>query len=281
MFGFPSISRDGSRLAVGVATASTADIWIKQLDHGPSLKLTFEGTLNSYPTWTPDDHSVTYYSTAETNGRNSSLWTKRADGSAQAALQFGEKDRDVVESLWSPDGKWLVFRTSVYGPGSGDIFAIRPGVDSSPIPLAATKFFEVSPDFSPDGRWLVYSSNETGRGEIYVVPFPNAGSAKWPISTGGGSEPRWSHHGAEIFYRDGSGNMVSVPVKTAPTFSFGAPKTLFPARQFVSSLGQHRQYDVSPDDRRFMMIRAVGSPVPDKLVVVSSWFEELNATSRK
>ncbi|HEY5022461.1 MAG TPA: protein kinase [Gemmatimonadaceae bacterium] len=281
VFGFPSISRDGSRVAVGVATASTIDIWIKQLDHGPSLKLTFEGGLNNYPTWTPDDHSVTYYSTAETNGRNSSLWTKRADGSAQAAVQFGEKDRDVAESLWSPDGKWLVFRTSFNSPGSGDIFAIRPGVDSSPIPLAATKFGEFSPDFSPDGRWLVYSSNKTGRDESYVVPFPNAGSAKWPISTGGGSEPRWSHHGDEIFYRDGSGNMVSVPVKTAPTFSFGAPKTLFPARQFLSSLGQHRQYDVSPDDRRFMMIRTVGSPVPDKLVIVSSWFEELKAKSRK
>jgi eukaryotic-like serine/threonine-protein kinase len=281
VFGFPSISRDGSRVAVEVATGSTVDIWIKQLDHGPSLKLTLEGTLNSYPTWTPDDHSVTYYSTTERNGRNSSLWTKRADASGQAALQLRERDRGVTESLWSPDGKWLVFRTSVFSRGSGDILAIRPGVDSSPIPLAATKFYEFSPDFSPDGRWLVYSSNETGRDEIYVVPFPNAGSAKWPISTGGGIEPRWSHHGDEIFYRDGSGNMVSVPVKTAPTFSRGAPKTLFPARQFLASLAQHRQYDVSPDDRRFMMIRAVGSPVPDKLVVVSSWFEELSAKSRK
>jgi hypothetical protein len=145
--------------------------------------------------------------------------------------------------------------------------------------LAATKFSQVSPDLSPDGRFLVYSSNETGRDEIYVVPFPNAGSAKWPISTGGGSEPRWSHHGAEIFYRDGSGNMVSVPVKTAPTFSFGAPRTLFLARSFFAS-SRHRQYDVSPDDKRFMMIRAVGSPVPDRLVIVSNWFEELKAKSK-
>ena len=73
--------------------------------------------------------------------------------------------------------------------------------------------------------------------------------------------------------------MVSVPVKTAPTFSFGAPRTLFLARSFLAAL-RHRQYDVSPDDKRFMMIRAVGSPVPDRLVIVSNWFEELKAKSK-
>ena len=278
-FSFPSISHDGSRLAIGIGRFPTQDIWIKKLDHGPSLKLTFEGMLTAYATWTPDDHSVTYNSTAPDIGLEGSLWTKRADGSAQAVLQLRQKDKNLSEPLWSPDGKWLVFRKSFRAPILGDIFAIRPGVDSSPISLAATKFSQVSPDLSPDGRFLVYSSNETGRYEIYVVPFPNAGSAKWPISTGGGSEPRWSHHGAEIFYRDSSGNMVSVPVKTAPTFSFGAPRTLFLARSFFAS-SRHRQYDVSPDDKRFMMIRAVGSPVPDRLVIVSNWFEELKAKSK-
>jgi eukaryotic-like serine/threonine-protein kinase len=277
-FNSPSISRDGSRVALAIGTFPFGDIWIKQLDHGPSLKLTYEGTLNDYPTWTPDDHSVTY--STGTNGFYLSLWTKRADGSTQAVLQLRQKDKTLFESLWSPDGKWLVFRTGGRTFGSRDIFAIRPGVDSSPIPLAATKFIELSPDLAPDGRFLVYSSNETGRDEIYVVPFPNAGSAKWPISTGGGSEPRWSHHGDEIFYRDDSGNMVSVPVKTAPTFSFGAPRTLFFARPFFA-YSLHRQYDISPDDRRFLMIRRVGSPVPDKLVIVNNWFEELKNKSNK
>ena len=46
---------------------------------------------------------------------------------------------------------------------------------------------------------MAYTSNETGREEIYVVPFPDAGAAKWVVSTGGGIEPRWAPGAGELF----------------------------------------------------------------------------------
>jgi hypothetical protein len=51
---------------------------------------------------------------------------------------------------------------------------------------------------------MAYSSNETDRQEIVVVPFPNTGNAKWPVSVAGGSEPAWSGDGRELFYRSGA-----------------------------------------------------------------------------
>jgi hypothetical protein len=79
-----------------------------------------------------------------------------------------------------------------------------------------------------------------------------------------------------LFYRDGSGNLVAVEVKTTPTFSFGRQTLLFPASGFASEeLGL--QYALAPNDQRFLMIR----PLPGKLIVVKNWFEELNAKSRK
>ena len=279
LFDYPALSPDGSRLAVSIGGGASLDVWIKQLDNGPSLKLTFDGTINQYATWTPDGKSVTYESNVHTATGNFGLWTKRADGSAQATLQLGYK-QEPAEAVWSRDGKWLVVRTGVNAVGTGDILAMRPGVDSVPTPLVATaRFSERSPDLSPDGRFLVYSSTETGRDEIYVVPFPNAGAAKWPISTAGGTEPRWSRRGDEIFYRDGSGNMVSVPVHTTPTFSFGAGRILFPARSYVA-FPQRRQYDVTADGNRFLMIGFPSSPVLDKLIVVMNWFEELKQKAR-
>ena len=125
------------------------------------------------------------------------------------------------------------------------------------MPLVTTAFGEWSPTLSPDGRFIAYSSTETGRSEIYVVPFPNAGSAKWPVSTNGGLEQTWSHRGGELFYRDAAGNMVAVEVKTTPTFSLGRTTTLFPAAGYTADQ-YHRQYSVAPDDRRFLMIRAAG-----------------------
>jgi serine/threonine-protein kinase len=273
--GFPALSPDGKWLAVArVGNAEPMSIWIKRLDRGPSIKLTLEGNDNFGPAWTPDGRSVTFSSGHATGATD--LWTERADGGAPAVMQVHEQ-RNLYNAGWSPDGKWLIFRTDVSSPGSGDILAIRPGIDTAPVPVVATRFTEMTPALSPNGRWLAYVSNETGEDEIYVVPFPNTGAGKWAISAGGGTEPLWSHRGNELFYRAGSGDLVAVEIHTQPRFSLGRSAALFPAAGFTSSRFSS-QYAVAPDDRRFLMIRA---GAPDKLIVVENWFEELNAKSRK
>src|SRR6184192_881488 len=273
--GFPAVSPDGKWLAVTrVANAEPSNIWIKRLDRGPSIKLTLDGKQNYGAAWTPDGRSVTFSSTPATGATD--LWTQRADGGAQAVMQLHRKG-SLYHPGWSPDGKWLLFQTDVATPGSGDILGIRPGIDTAPVPVVATKFSEMSAAFSPNGRWLAYSSNETGADEIYVVPFPNTGAGKWAISAGGGTEPLWSHRGNELFYRAGSGDLVAVEIHTQPRFSLGRSAALFPAAGFTSSrFGP--QYAVAPNDRRFLMIRA---GTPDKLIIVENWFEELRTTSRK
>ena len=185
-----------------------------------------------------------------------------------------DRERDVRTSRWSPDGEWLIYRTVTPDPGDGDILALRPGQGSEPMALVATESREVQPTLSPDGRWLAYMSRETGSFEVYVVPFPNAGDAKWAVSTRGGAEPVWSHSGRELFYRNGLGEMVAVPVETEPTFSVGQPEVLFPATEFRSN-AEHPQYDVTPDDQRFIMIRQIGEDVTGKLILVQNFFEEL------
>ena len=272
----PSLSPDGTQLAITGATAGGSEVWVKQLDTGPRVKLTFERRRMWYPTWTPDGRSVTYSS----NGSgHSDLWTKRADGSAAAALQQHYR-LNVGESLWSPDGKWLVFRTGTYQAGLGDILAVRPGVDTVPRPLVATAFAEYTPALSPDGRWLAYSSNETGSRDVYVVPFPNSGTAKWAVSTQGGTEPLWAHSGRELFYRNGAGYLVSVQVSASPAFTIGRTTRLFDAGGF-SAFAQHQQYAVAPDDKRFLMLRPRGQSVADKLIVVENWLEELKRQPRQ
>jgi hypothetical protein len=275
---FPTISPDGKSLAVTRSVnTDPINIWIKTPARGQGTRLTLGEQTSVNSTWSPDGKSVTY--TSDVIGGIFDVWSKLADGSAPA-VRLAHETRNLYGPRWSPKAEWLVFMSDPGQRGAGDILGIRPGIDSAAAPLLASKFTEAAPAISFDGRWLAYVSNETGEYEVYVVPFPNTGTAKWAISSGGGTEPMWSHSGRELFYRDASGNLVSVAVTTKPSFSVGRSTALFPAAGFVSyTYGS--QYAVSRDDQRFLMARPVATSTPDQLVVVENWFEELRAKSLK
>ncbi len=88
-FGSPVLSPDGKRLAVAIQGRASMDIWVKQLDRGPSTRLTLDGSRSDYPTWTPDGGSVTFSS--DRASPSFDLWTKRADGSGEPVLELDEE----------------------------------------------------------------------------------------------------------------------------------------------------------------------------------------------
>ncbi len=269
-FGFPELSPDGRRLAISQTEDNVTHLWVKQLDRGPNTKLTHEGTVNFRPTWTPDGAAIAYISD---RGENNDLLLRYADGSAREERLLGAVDTDLAiwEARLSEDGEWIVYRGETT---SSDIFALRLGGDTDPIPLVATEATERMPVLSPDGRWLAYISNMSGDNEVYVRPFPNANDAMWQISTAGGVEPQWAHSGRELFYRNGRNEMVAVQIDPGPSFQTGGQQVLFSIDGFLTANNRH-QYDVAPDDQRFVMLRTSGDANPTEIIVVENWFEEL------
>ncbi len=271
-FGSPSISPDGGRVAVTIQGPKSMDIWIKRLDRGPHTRLTLDGGRNDFPAWTPDGRSVTF--TSDRASRSFDLWTRQADGSGEPVLELDETWA-VAEALWSPDGKWLIHRTSTLEAGAGDIAGYHRAERGARVPFVASRFTEAAAAISPDGRWLAYNSNESGFNEVTVVPFPDARNARWPVSVNGGVEPVWSRDGRELFYRNREGAMVAVRVNTVGGFSVGPATTLFSAATFQRT-ALHRQYDVSPDGKRFLMIRPVGAGRDRQLILVQDFAAEID-----
>ncbi len=271
----PALSPDGKRIVVAMAGADGKfSLWMKALDGSPKMRVTFDGTTNWRSAWRPGTDQLTYLSDRETIGSTSlRLFTLNLTGHAGVTQPALHDPRTIGSAVWSPDGKWLVFRTDNQEYGNGDILAIRPGVDTVPRALVATPAEEIAPEISPDGRWMAYSSDVSGRREIYVRSFPDAAGTPYQVSTTGGTNPMWNPTGKELFYIDAANNMVSVPVIPGAAFQVGQPQVLFAAGGFfLNAFSQ--EWAVAPNGQRFLMIQGTtGDAV--HVVVVFNFLDEL------
>ena len=116
---------------------------------------------------------------------------------------------------------------------------------------------------------MSYVSDESGRDEIYLQPYPGPGGKRL-ISNEGGIHPVWSFDGRELFYRVGDKVMV-VEIRTGSVVTAGKPRLLF-EEQYVMESSPVRTFSVSPDGRRFVMLK---QSTQAQLNIILNWTEEL------
>jgi hypothetical protein len=105
-------------------------------------------------------------------------------------------------------------------------------------------------------------------------------AARWQVSTAGGVAPLWSHSGHEIFFKNNAGDLVSAQITTSPSVVVGAQRPLFTLQPFAS-VGSVPLYAITPDDKRFLMMRETTAGESGLLVVSEHWFEDLKARAQK
>ena len=169
----------------------------------------------------------------------------------------------VTASDWSRDGKVIAF-SNRSEKTRDDIWVLPLEGDRKAAAFLQTPADEFSAAFSPGGDWIAYESNESGQEEIYVQHYPANGST-FQISSGGGSSPRWSRDGKEIFYQRQSESLVSVPVTAGATFVHGQARTLFENVPFLSP------FQPSADGQRFLAAVTEGTQQAPPVVVITNW----------
>jgi hypothetical protein len=271
IIGSAALSPDGKAVAVALNREGRRDIWVKRLPAGPFSRLTFTDTSSGRPTWSADGRDV-YYIADRSGSGVGPVYARRSDGTGSPRLMF-HTDVDIGQVQATRDGRWLLLRTAPPPPASTDILGLRLG-DSVPVPLVASPATELYPTLSPDGRWLAYSSDESGALEVYVRPFPETAGAKWQVSTAGGSQPAWSSTGRELLYVNGKNEMVSAQIPPGATFSVGAQRALFSVQPFAA-VGAVPGFWLSPDDKRFLVLREGEAGQPGELVVAENWVQQL------
>ena len=262
-----SLSRGGRYVAAPLTGAGGTHIWIHDTANGTDLPLTFgQGSTNIRPVWGPLDQ-VAYTSFSDNTG---DIFVKPADGSAPATPLLAEATTDISDD-WSLDGRYFIVARG--GRRSLDTWYIKMSEDGRPEETSLfleTRHSRWAPTISPDNRFVAYTSNESGRMEVYVRSFPDP-AGKWPVSTGGGSQVRWSRDGTELFYVEGE-TLISVSISLQPNFSMGRRRKLFSTPELALTTGPQR-YDVSPDGTRFVTLEIV-DPASNEIRIVQNWYEE-------
>ncbi|HTT68281.1 MAG TPA: protein kinase [Gemmatimonadales bacterium] len=273
-FQYPALSPDGRMLAVSVRDATT-QLWIRRAD-GTRQRLTQDGTVNWRPAWTRDGHAVVFSSNRRGTGAQADfdLYEMPVSGTAPATL-LQHWSYPVWEGQISPDGSWLVWRADEANEAS-HIRGRRVAGDTAVVPLVVGPGATTQIALSPDGRWLAFTGDATGREEIYAAPFPGIAFTR-QVSRDGGTEPRWAHSGRELFYRTQDRLMV-VPVAPGPALALGLPRALFATVGYRAARNR-QEYDVAPDDRRFLMILDLALST-NSVVYVEHWLPELRAKVR-
>jgi len=254
----PDLSPDGKRIAVHRHEGDGGDEWILQTGPGPGTRLTGDGSNKvetSAPIWSPDGTRIVYGSTR--NGKGG-LYTKRADGTGDEELLI-ESEPSKIPMSWSQDGKYIVYWT----PGGIQWILPMTG-DRKPFQFSSDQSSHAQ--ISPDGKWVAYLSFETGRGEVFVKPFPT-GSGKWRVSKDGGAFARWKADSTELYFMGqiSFGKMMAVDIRVnGSTLQPGEPRALFDSGYLnVNHPSNYHVFAVSPDGQRFLIPRPDLSTSPD------------------
>ena len=270
-YAYARLSPDGRRIALDIRDEQR-DIWTWDLARSTLTRLTFNPGIDRGPIWTADG---TRLAVSTVTAGAETVFVQLADGSGTPTRVTPEKGV-YFPMAFSPDGKYLLVGDSAFPPY--DILMIDVEAKTEPKPLLNAAYSESNAVVSPDGRWMAYQSNESGKDEIYVRPFPNVNEGRWQVSTNTGTRPLWSRDGRELFYFIPPGVIMAAPIVPGAAFSAGTPVAVVKGN--YSSPQSGRMYDVSPDGRRFLLIKEVrpqgeAAAPPPQLIVVQHWSEEL------
>jgi eukaryotic-like serine/threonine-protein kinase len=251
-FGHPVLSPAGT----SIVAERDFSIWTIDLLRGTSTRVA-SGARMGWPVWSADGTRIFYGSERAGPWQ---IWSRAADGSDEER-PISKADSSVTPTGVSPDGAEVLLQADRKDTGSDVELMNMNGTIQS---LVRTDGDDMDANFSPDGEWIAYSSDESGRMEVYVRPRSGP-SGRWQISNQGGIQPRWVLDD-EIAYLHGT-KIMSVPVKTSPSFTAGTPRLLLDANA--------SDFDLTRDGRILIVEAPDPSSAPGRLNVVVNWFEEI------
>ncbi|UCG12654.1 MAG: PD40 domain-containing protein, partial [Deltaproteobacteria bacterium] len=250
----PRLSPDENSIAV--TPSYETNLLLYKFGIGYSLPLTVMKGYQSCAVWEPQPggNHVVFYS-LDADSPPDIYWCPLKNRDTPELLY---KDPNATfASSFSPDGKYLVF-TCQYVLEMGlnqtsDVWLLETETKKLTKWTNTPQCNEWGAAFSPDGKWIAYTSDQMGEHEVYVRKFPKGQTEKIGI----GSETAWhpDKQKMDLFYRDGK-QFIRARIQIEPKFKI-EKEILFDDVFLKTRFPGHRNYDVSKDGKKFLMIKQV------------------------
>jgi Tol biopolymer transport system component len=267
-----TLSPDDGRLAFQQTDPDTGnvDIWVTELSGNTSSRFTFDPVVEFGPVWSPDGSRIAFSSLRD---GIPNVFQKVSSGAGEDEQMF-KTPVPTIPSDWSKDGRFLICG-AVGLKTRWDLWILSLSGERKWETFLETPNNEQRATFAPSGRWIAYESDESGKKEVYVRSFPASG-AKWQVSAGGGSQPRFTRDGKELFYVSADRKMMAVQVNTnGASFQAGAPRALFETHILMKEDRTGNQYAVASDGQRFLINSTIAATVAAPISVVVNWSAEV------
>jgi Tol biopolymer transport system component len=221
--------------------------------------------------WSADGRSLVYVYEEGTT-----IQRRQTGGGGDAEL-LATVPRGVVGLTAHPSGSSLVLLGEDSGERRRELLDLQLEGDRVPTTLGITAGANIEPpSLSPDGQWLAYVSPLSGRGEVYVSPYPEVAAGRVQISGNGGGAPRWNPRGGELFHVSDDGAVVAVRFATTDGFRVVTTERLFSLQGFLGGVSR-TFYEPAPDGQRFLMLNIGDASGESRPVVVQNFTAELRA----
>ena len=251
------------------------NVWVWDFSRRVLTRVTTDAALEFQPDWSKDDRWIVFSSNRTSGFQN--IWRQASDGTGTPErLTNARAAHNAPE--FTPDGTRVVFgQTSPVRGDDVDLMELR--LDTKEVRSLSQSLFNDGGTLSPDGHWLAGMSNRSGRSEIYVYPYPDVRAGRWQASFAGGRLPLWARDGGELFFLAPDGSLMGSKVRTAgAVWSSDPPMKLLEPGYWSLARLIGRNFDVSPDGKRFLVVTSPqDTGNRPELVVVQHWEEELRS----
>jgi serine/threonine protein kinase len=242
-----SLSPDGSKaILVRSVSVTESSLWLADVARGNATLLSTGPGRNDAPVWSPDSTRVVF---ASDRDGPQDLFVKSVNDPSPEQVFYRSDVLFKNADAWSADGEWIVLRSDA-AKTQQDIWLLPAAGKAAATPFVIGPYRDHWGRPSPDSKWIAYVSEDSGRGELWVQPFPRPGT-RTQVSSTSALMSWWTKDGRQLYFVSADLSslwVVDVTPGASGTIGIGTPRRLATLPPGVITI------DAMPDRQKFLAL---------------------------